>query len=73
MHSELIVDLVRRLDEQDYSGDHSFKVFKDYQQMLPQTVAARAQRSARWLAEQLLPRAMPIPGEMHLRAAETSF
>lgn len=68
VHSGLIVDLVRRLDELGYAGDYSFEVFNDdYQQMPPDSVCARARRSALWLAEDVLRRAVPLPGAMRLR------
>jgi sugar phosphate isomerase/epimerase len=71
VHSELLADLVRRLDAMGYRGDYSFEVFNDdYQQMPPGTVAARARRSALWLAEDVLRRSVPLP--RGLRRKETS-
>jgi len=68
VHSAMLVDLVRRLDRLGYRGDYSFEVFNDdYQQMPQATVAARARRSALWLAEDILRRSVPLPGEMRLR------
>ena len=50
-----------------YCGDYSFEVFNDdYQLPLPR-VAMRAWRSAEWLGEQVLRRAVPLPGRMRLR------
>ncbi len=70
VHSEMLVDLVRRLDRLGYRGDYSFEVFNDdYQQMPQATVAARARRSALWLAEDILRRSVPLPGAIRLKAA----
>jgi sugar phosphate isomerase/epimerase len=70
VHSEALADLVTRLDRLGYLGDYSFEVFNDdYQQMLPATVAARARRSALWLAEDVLRRAVPLPNRIRLRRA----
>ena len=56
-----------RLDALGYRGDYSFEVFNDdYQQMPPATVAARARRSALWLAEDVLRRSVPLPNAMRL-------
>jgi sugar phosphate isomerase/epimerase len=67
VHTEQLIDLVRRLDRMGYRGDYSFEVFNDdYQQMRPEQVAARARRSAAWLAEDVLQRAVPLPGEGRL-------
>ena len=68
VHSEQIVDLVLRLDRLGYAGDYSFEVFNDdYQQLPLPLVAQRARRSAEWLGEQVLRRAVPLPGRMRLR------
>ena len=68
VHSEALADLVTRLDRLGYRGDYSFEVFNDdYQQMPPATVAARARRSALWLAEDVLRRAVPLPNRIRLR------
>ena len=67
VHSEQVADLVMRLAALGYRGDYSFEVFNDdYQLPLPR-VAMRAWRSAEWLGEQLLRRAVPLPGRMRLR------
>ncbi len=69
VHSEAIVRLVRLLDGMGYRGDYSFEVFNDdYQQLPLATVAQRAQRSATWLAADVLRRALPLPGRAPLRA-----
>lgn len=68
VHSAQLAELVRRLDRLGYRGDYSFEVFNDdYQQMAPATVAARARRSALWLAEDILRRSVPLPGAMRLK------
>ncbi len=68
VHSEQVAELVTRLDRLGYRGDYSFEVFNDdYQQMPPQTVAARALGSAVWLGETELQRSVPLPGRMRLR------
>jgi len=69
VHSGMLADLVRRLARLGYRGDYSFEVFNDdYQQMPQAAVAARAKRSALWLAEGVLRRSVPLPGAMRLRA-----
>jgi sugar phosphate isomerase/epimerase len=68
VHSPVLVDLVRQLTALGYRGDFSFEVFNDdYQQMPQSTVAARARRSAVWLAEDILRRSVPLPGRLKLR------
>jgi sugar phosphate isomerase/epimerase len=68
VHSSALADLVARLDRIGYRGDYSFEVFNDdYQQMPPATVAARARRSAIWLGEDVLRRAVPLPDQIRLR------
>lgn len=68
VHSAALADLVTRLDHVGYRGDYSFEVFNDdYQQMPPATVAARARRSAIWLGEDVLRRAVPLPNQIRLR------
>jgi sugar phosphate isomerase/epimerase len=61
--------LVRQLAELGFRGAYSFEVFNDdYQQLPLPTVAERARRSATWLAEDILRRSTPLPGQMQLRA-----
>jgi sugar phosphate isomerase/epimerase len=68
VHSDALADLVKRLDAIGYRGDYSFEVFNDdYQQMPLSTVAARARRSALWLGEDVLRRAVPLPNRMRLQ------
>jgi sugar phosphate isomerase/epimerase len=68
VHSDALAELVARLDRLGYRGDYSFEVFNDdYQQMPLPTVAARARKSAIWLAEDVLRRAVPLPSQMRRR------
>jgi sugar phosphate isomerase/epimerase len=68
VHSGDIADLVRRLHELGYRGDYSFEVFNDdYQQLPLPVVAARARRSAVWLAEDVLRRSTPVGDLMRLK------
>jgi sugar phosphate isomerase/epimerase len=65
VHSDAIQRLVIELDRRGYRGDYSFEVFNDdYQQMPLENVAARAARSAAWLAEDVLRRAVPLPASL---------
>jgi 4-hydroxyphenylpyruvate dioxygenase len=69
VHSKQVAELVMRLDAMGYRGDYSFEVFNDdYQQLPLEFVAQRAQASARWLGEEVLRRAVPLPGRMRLKA-----
>lgn len=68
-HSVQLAALVHQLAELGFRGDYSFEVFNnDYQQLPLPTVAERARRSAIWLAEDILRRSTPLPGQMQLRA-----
>ncbi len=68
VHSEQLADLVRMLSKMGYAGDYSFEVFNDdYQQMRAEHVALRGQKSALWLAEEILRRSAPLPGQLTLR------
>jgi sugar phosphate isomerase/epimerase len=70
VHSDALAELVTRLDRVGYRGDYSFEVFNDdYQQMPLHAVAARARRSALWLGEDVLRRAVPLPNRMRLQRA----
>ena len=63
VHSEQLARLVVQLDHMGYRGDYSFEVFNDDYQLMPLPwVAARARAAAVWLAEDVLQRAMPLPG-----------
>ena len=62
VHSDALADLVLRLENIGYRGDYSFEVFNDdYQQLPLDTVAERARKSATWLHEDVLHRAVPLP------------
>lgn len=68
VHSAQVADLVQRLDALGYRGDYSFEVFNDdYQQLPLPLVAQRARRSAQWLGEEVLRRAVPLPNRLTLR------
>ena len=72
VHTPALVEMVRRLDALGYDGDYSFEVFNDdYVQMPLPMVAGRAQRSALWLAEEVLRRATPLPGQLRLQTSQT--
>lgn len=69
VHSEQLVELVRKLDALGYTGDYSFEVFNDdYVQMPLPFVAERARKSALWLAEDVLRLSATIPGQTHWRS-----
>lgn len=68
VHSEALAELVIKLDELGYRGDYSFEVFNDdYQQLPLPIVAARARKSAFWLAENVLRRTTPLPNAIKLK------
>ena len=68
VHSVALAALVLRLDRLGYRGDYSFEVFNDDYQQLPLAyVAQRARNAAVWLAEGVLRRSVPLPGQMRLR------
>jgi 2-keto-myo-inositol isomerase len=70
VHSDELRRLVTQLDGLGYRGDYSFEVFNDdYTQMPLPVVAERARRSAAWLAEDVLHRAVPLPGGSRLRGS----
>lgn len=70
VHNTQMAELARCLARMGYRGDYSFEVFNDdYQQLPLATVAARARRAAVWLAEDILRRSTPLPGQMQLRGA----
>lgn len=70
VHSEALAELVLRLDRMGYAGDFSFEVFNDdYTQMPLPLVARRAKAAAVWLAQDVLKRSVPLPGQMRLRVA----
>jgi sugar phosphate isomerase/epimerase len=62
VHSEALASLVRRLQRMGWAGDYSFEVFnEDYQNLPLPFVCERARRSALWLGEEVLRRAVPLP------------
>lgn len=62
VHSADLAAFVLRLEKLGYKGDYSFEVFNDdYQQLPLPTVAERARRSALWLRDDVLHRAVPLP------------
>ena len=68
VHTAELVELVRRIDALGYAGDYSFEVFNDdYVQMPLSMVSQRARRSALWLAEDVLRRSVPLPGQLRLK------
>ena len=68
VHSTQVANLVLRLAALGYRGDYSFEVFNDdYQQLPLPLVAQRARASARWLGEEVLRRAAPLPNRMRLQ------
>lgn len=73
VHSEQLVQLVLKLDQIGYQGDYSFEVFNDdYVQLPLPLVAERAQRSALWLAEDVLRQSIPLPNGLRLRVPSAS-
>lgn len=69
VHSEQLADLVVQLERSAYRGSYSFEVFNDDYQALPlDLVVERARRSARWLAEDVLRRPVPLPAWIASRA-----
>jgi sugar phosphate isomerase/epimerase len=72
VHSDALAELVLRLDRLGYRGDYSFEVFNDdYQQIPLEAVAERGRRAAAWLGEDVLRRAVPLPGALRLKARES--
>ena len=68
VHTAQLVELVLRIDALGYEGDYSFEVFNDdYVQMPLPMVSQRARRSALWLAEDVLRRSVPLPGQLRLK------
>ena len=68
VHSAQLAKLVLKLEQLGYRGDYSFEVFNDDYQQLPLTrVAQRAQKSALWLADDVLRMGVPLPEEMRLK------
>ena len=69
VHTAQLVELVKRIDALGYTGDYSFEVFNDdYVQMPLPMVSQRARRSALLLAEDVLRRSQPLPGQLRLKS-----
>lgn len=68
VHSVALASLVCKLHQMGYRGDYSFEVFNDdYTQLPLPYVAQRGREAAIWLAEAVLRRSAPLPGQMRLR------
>jgi sugar phosphate isomerase/epimerase len=68
MHSGQIAHLIRRAAALGFRGAFSLEVFNDdYGQLDPAAVAERARRSAVWISEEVLQRAVPLPSALRLR------
>lgn len=64
-HGLELQQLVLTLDRLGYRGPYSLAVSnRDYLQLPPASVAARARRAAVWLAEDVLRRAVPLPHQL---------
>jgi hypothetical protein len=73
VHTAEVVDMVLKLDALGYRGDYSFEVFNDdYLQLPLAVVGQRARKSALWLAQDVLRRSVPLPGQLRLRQAMPS-
>ena len=60
VHSDKVIEMVRRLDELGYRGDYSFEVFNDdYRQLPLPVVCERARRSVKWIAGLVSRRSLP--------------
>ena len=60
VHSENVIELVRKLDATGYRGDYSFEVFNDdYKQLPLPVVADRARRSVKWITGRVGRRSLP--------------
>jgi sugar phosphate isomerase/epimerase len=60
VHSENVIELVRRLDAMGYRGDYSFEVFNDdYKQLPLPVVARRARQSVKWITGRVARRSLP--------------
>ena len=60
VHSENVVELVRKLDAMGYRGDYSFEVFNDdYKQLPLPVVAQRARNSVKWITGRVARRSLP--------------
>ena len=60
VHSENVIELVRKLDAMGYRGDYSFEVFNDdYKQLPLPLVAQRARDSVKWITGRVARRSLP--------------
>ena len=60
VHSESVIELVRKLDAMGYRGDYSFEVFNDdYKQLPLPVVAQRARQSVKWITGRVARRSLP--------------
>jgi sugar phosphate isomerase/epimerase len=60
VHSENVIELVRKLDALGYRGDYSFEVFNDdYKQLPLPVVAQRARNSVKWITGRVARRSLP--------------
>jgi sugar phosphate isomerase/epimerase len=60
VHSDLVYDMVRRLDAMGYRGDYSFEVFNDdYRQLPLPMVAERARQSVKRITSVVSRRSLP--------------
>ena len=60
VHSENVIELVRKLDAMGYRGDYSFEVFNDdYKQLPLPVVAQRARKSVKWITGRVARRSLP--------------
>ena len=60
VHSENVIELVRKLDGMGYRGDYSFEVFNDdYKQLPLPVVAQRARNSVKWITGRVARRSLP--------------
>jgi sugar phosphate isomerase/epimerase len=69
-HSDALVALIAKLEENGYSGDYSFDVYNgDYLEMPADVIAGRGRTAADWLGEMVLRRTLEVPNMKRLRAA----
>ncbi len=69
-HSDSIMALITRLEENGYAGDYSFDVYNsDYLEMPASLIAQRGRVSADWLGEMVLRRTLEVPNMKRLRQA----
>ena len=60
VHSDNVIELVRKLDALGYRGDYSFEVFNDdYKQLPLPLVAQRARQSVKWITGRVARRSLP--------------